>query len=313
MTATFLEAQFGFGVESTVGTRVAPTRFLPFLDESITQQIDYIESQSYRAGRKTKVVRRPGSIRALGDINMELAPQGLGLWLKQAFGTNVDAGSGPYTHTLTPGPLVGKSLSLQIARPDQDGTLNPFDYAGVKITKWEIDAEVGKLATMKSSVWGMELEDTGEDLATASYPSGLVPFSFIDGSLTIAGDDVPVKNVQLTGDLGLQVDRQRLSSGVSKEPIESAIRQYGGTMMADFSGLDLYNRFINQTAAVLVVTFSNGAASLVITEHVEFDGTTPNASGMGNEIDQPLPFTAINATSDANVITAVLTNADSAA
>lgn len=311
--ASFLEAQFGFGVESTFGTRVAPTRFLPFLNENLSQQIDYLESQSYRTGRKTKTVRRPGAIRSLGDVEMELAPQGLGLWLKQAFGANVDAGADPYTHTLTPGDLGGKSLSVQIGRTDQGGTMRPFDYAGVKITKWELHAEVNKLATIKTSLWGATLEDTAQSLATATYPTGWSPFSFIDGSLTIGGTSYQVKSLDLTADLGLLVDRQRLGSGVSKEPIETSVRQYGGNLVVDFTSLTGYNLFKNQTQSSLVTTFTSGVFSLVITSTVEFDGTTPSASGIGNEVDQPLPFTAINATSDANVITAVLTNHDATA
>jgi hypothetical protein len=311
--STYLEAQFGFGVESTVGTRVAPTRFLPILSETLSHGIDTLESQSYRSGRKTKTVRRQGAQRVLGDVDMELSPQGLGLWLKQAFGNNVDSGANPYAHTLTPAGLVGKAVSIQVGRVDQGGTMRPFDYIGCKITKWTIDAEINKLATLKCSIWGMD-EDTGQSLASATYPTGLAPFSFIDGSLTIGGTAVPVKSVQLTGDNGLMVDRQRIQStnpGVAREAIETAIRNYGGQLTADFVDLTAYNRFVNQTQATLVTTFDNGAAAkLVITQTVEFDGTTPNASGMGNEIDQPLPFTAINATSDANVITAVLTNAD---
>lgn len=310
--SSYLEAQLGFAAESVYGTAVTPNRFLPFLSEGVKQEIEYIKSQSYRTGRKTDVSRRPGQYRATGPVEMELAPQGFALFQKQMFGASTTAGSGPYTHTATPGDLTGKSLTMQIGRTLSTGTMQPFLYAGCKILNWEISAAVGELATVKADIWGNKLEDTATALASASYPSGLLPFSFIDASLTIATVATPVKSLSLTGDNGLMVDRQRLGSGESIEPIETGVRAYGGTMVADFSSLTAYNRFKNQTQATLVTTFASGATSLVITSTVEFDGETANATGMGNEMEQPLPFTCINATSDANVITSVLTNADSA-
>lgn len=311
--ADFLQAQFGFVAESTYGTRVTPTRFLPFLNESITQEIEYYASQAYRSGRTTDTVRRPGAYRATGDIEMELAPQGFGAWQKQMFGANTTAGAGPYTHTATPGDLLGKSLTIQIGRTLETGTMQPFDYCGCKITQWTLSCGVGELAKVKATIWGNKIEDTSQSLATASYPSGLSPFSFIDASLTIGGTATPVRSLELTGDNALQLDRQRLGSGESKEPLSAGIKKFGGTLVADFTSLTAYNRFKNQTAAALVVTFTSGATSLVITSNVEFDGTTAHAAGLGSETTQPLPFTCLSGTSDAAAITSVLTNADSTA
>lgn len=313
MTATFLEAQLGFGVESTFGTRVVPTVFSPFLNETIDNVIDYMQSNSYRAGRKYPVLRRPGGTRVHGDINMELAPQGLQILLRQCLGTLVTTGAGPYLHTLTPGALVGQSLSAQIVRTDQNGTVRPFDYSGMKVTAWEIAAQVGQIATLKTSWYGVK-EDTSQSVATATYPSNLLPFTFIEGSLTIGGTATPVKSLTYADDLGLMVDRYRISATTpsqSLEPVEAAIHKISGTLVADFTNLTAYQRFTNQTQATLAITFAQaGGHQLVITSTVEFDGQTPQASGIGNEIPQNLPFVGVNATSDANVVTLALTNSD---
>jgi hypothetical protein len=114
---------------------------------------------------------------------------------------------------------------------------------------------------------------------------------------------------------GLAAERFRIQASnptLTNQPKEADVREYGGQLVADFTDLTAYNRFINQTAASLVVTLNAGAsAQLTITMNVEFDGETPNASGIGDEIPQNLPFTALHGTADASTITVALVNADS--
>jgi hypothetical protein len=312
--ATWLEAQFGFAEETTWGTRVTPTRFLPFNSESIKTELDYIESTAYRAGRKTQTVRRPNFKRVAGDIELELTQADVGLLMKHMFGSVSTTGSSPYVHTFTPGALLGKGLTIQMGRTSTDGTTRPFDYTGCKIAEWELTTKVGELAMLKCSVVG-KTEDTGQSLASASYDSVLSPFSWVDGSVTIGGTATPLKELTITGNNGLLTDRFRIQSTtptLTLEPQEAAVRQYGGTLVADFADLTAYNRFINQTAATLIVTLSAGAsASLVITMNVEFDGETPNATGIGDELVQNLPFTALHGTADSSTVTFTLTNLDS--
>lgn len=314
MPSTFMEAQIGFGVESTVGTRVAPTLFLPFRNETLENTIDYIQDPSYRAGRKYPSSRRPVAQRTKGNILMSLAPQGLQIILRQMLGNLVTTGAGPYVHTVTPGALVGQSLTVQKVLTFQGGTQQPFDYAGVKFTDWEIAANVGEIATLNLGCYGIKAEDTGQSIATATYPTNWLPFSCVEISLTIGGTATDVKSLSIKGDVGLLTERFRLSTTTptqSREPIESAVHAVTGTLDADFTSLTAYNRFINQTQGNLVITLAQASGhQLVITSSVEFDGQTAQATGLGNELRQPLPFVGINATSDANVITMALTNAD---
>lgn len=310
MTATYLDSQLGIGVESVYGTRVAPTLFLPFLDEGLQFDKDFIESKSYRAGRRYQTLRRPGAQRIKGPITLELAPQGLQILLRQMTGTLVTTGAGPYLHTLTPGPLVGQSLSMQKVITEDNGSVQPFDYSGIKITDYEIGAQILQIATLKLNTYGIA-EDTAQTVATATYPSNWLPFTFVEGSLTVAGVSTPVKSFTLKGDLGFMTERFRLGSAVSKEPVEASVHTVTGTLDADFTSLTAYTRFTAQTQAALAITLAQaGGHQLVISSTVEFDGETPKATGMGNEIRQNLPFTGVNATSDANVITMALTNAD---
>jgi len=307
---SFLDAQFGCAAESTYGTRVTPTLFLPFLSEGVKFVQDYLQSKSYRTGRQFPQLQRPGLKRAQGPIKFEFAPQGLQLLTKHMLGSLNTTGAGPYVHTATPGALNGLSLTVQIVKTDRGGTSRPFDYKGVKITDWTIDAKVGEIATLELGTYG-QAEDTSQTVATATYPSNWLPFTFVEGSLTLGAVSTPVAELSIKGDNGLGLDVGQLGSGLVREPVTQQIRQITGTIDADFSDLVAYARYTGQTQVTLVATFAQASGhQCVITGTVEFLGDTPNAGGSGQEIRQPLNFTGINATSDANVITIATTNAD---
>ena len=314
MTASGIDAQLGFGEESTYGTRVTPTRFYEFLDESVKLTVERVESKGLRAGRRVQHNWAAGIKKVDGSINMEVAPQGSGLLLKHIFGGITTTGAGPYTHTASPGTLDGLSLTAQIGRPMIDGTVQPFDYTGLKITAGEFAASVGEFLTLQLDVYG-QAEATDQTLATAAYPSGWMPFVFTEGSITIAGSEYCVTEFSLGFDNGLAVDRHFMcasAGGAPKEPVESEMREYTGSFSGDFDSLTNYNRFVNGTEAALVLTFTSGANSLTITMNVRFDGETPNVSGP-EVLSQSLSYKAVSDTDDATAITAVLVNSDSAA
>jgi len=312
--STYLDAQLGIGEESTFGTRVAASRFFEFTTESLKLEIDRIWSNAIRSGRRTRHRVHPGAQRVVGDFEVELAPQGIGLLLKHLFGAVNTTGTNPYTHTFTPGVLDGKSLTIQVGRTDLGGTTRPFDYLGCKIPTWELSAALNALAMLKCSVYGVH-EDTGQSLVSVTYPTGWSPFVFTHGSLTLAAAATDIREFRLAADNGLDLNRHRISATTpsrSKEPKEVNVRNYSGSLVCDWNGLTDYNRFVNGTEAAVVLTFNAGAsAQLVITLNVEFDGETPTVDGR-NVNDLPLPFTVLHATADASAITAALTNADSA-
>lgn len=286
-------SQLGTADESTYGTFVAPTKFYEFRSESITLDIARIESTGIRAGRFNTA--RTGAYAshtrgAGGDIVMEVMTKGWAWWLKHLLGAVATTGSNPYTHTGSIGSLIGDSFSLELGRDDQR-----FRYEGGKVMSWELSAAVGELATMTVTC-DFEAEDsTQASLTTASYPSGMVPFSFLDGALTVGGTATHVRTATITGDNNLANERFFIrSSGLKKEPMDQG-RTYGGTLEADFEDKTAYDRFKNATEAALVLTFT-GPAPFTMTVNaplVRFDGTTPTVGGP-EIITQPLPFTILD-------------------
>lgn len=309
--ASGLAGQIGFAAESTYGTFVAPTRFLELNSSSIKYERERIESQGIRAGRRVLHRWTGGVQRVAGDVEFEMAPQGFGLLWLNILGANTTTGSNPYTHTMTPGDLSGKSLSVQVGKPDIGGVVRVFSYLGCKITGAELSAAVNEYAMMNLSFYGNHL-DTSQTLGTASYPANLTPFDFTKGTVTLAAAGFDVKEFSLSIDNGLAVDRHFLRTTTperSKEPLENNRRSVTGSLTADFTDLTAFNRFVNGTEAALVLTFDAGAsAKTTITMNVRFDGEDPE---LGQELlEQPLPFKAVSATSDAAALTVAVVNAD---
>ena len=308
-----LAAQLMMAAEATPGTAVTPTKSFEFRSESLVQEIERIESEGIRSGQR--VMRSEdwtaGTQKISGDVELELSTKNWAFLFSHMLGSVVTAGAGPYTHTATPGDLSGKSLTVQVGRPDIGGTVQPFTYAGCKVASWELSCSVDELALVTLSMVGMS-ETTATALATASYTSGNALFSFTHGSLTVAGSSFPVKEVSLSGDNGLDAERFYLGQPTTSEPLEAALRDYSGSLTADFVSLDAYNRFVNGTEAAMVLTFTRGSDSIAITTNVRYDGSTPNVGGR-EILEQSLDFKCIGPSTDADALTVVVTSTESSA
>lgn len=307
-----MAAQLGVKAETTWGTFVAPTRFYPLISESLSEEIARLESEGIIAGQR--VLRSEqwaaGNVDVAGDIQTELYQQGMGALLKACFGAVATTGSGPYTHTFTPGDLTDDHLSVQIGKPDVAGTVQPFSFYGMKVPEWELSMEAGGLVTLTTSLAGKQLA-TSDALATASFGSGAAtPFTFKHATAAIAGGAANVKKLTIKGTNGLDTDRRFLGSEYRAEPLEADLRDYSGTVDLEFESLTQYNRYRNANEVALVSTISAGAsASLTTTMNVRFDGATPEVDGRGI-VQLSAPYKCIGTTTDASAITAVLVSND---
>ena len=307
-----LSAQFGIKTESTWGTPVTVDTFIPLVSESMQQTITRLDSQGIRAGRRVGGVWKAGAITCAGDLTLELSNKPTACLMNHMFGGVSTAGSGTYTHTFTPGDLSARSFTAQIGVPDISGAVRTKTYAGCKITSWEISCAAGEIAQLTCSV-SAKSEATNVALAAASYLTGISPFVFTEGSLSIAGSAVAtVKAMNLTGDNVLAADRHFIGSAAVAEQLEAGLRTYSGSLTAEFESLTAYARYAAGTEAALVMAFNNGTDTLTITSNVRFDGTTPVVAGSAI-VEQPLPFVCLSTTSDAAAVTAVLVNTEASA
>ena len=307
-----LAGQIGYVAESTWGTAVTVTKFLPIRTiDGERLRIDTLDSPAIRTGRTILHANDTYQGRRWVEFNWstDLFTQSTALLFKHALGTNNTTGAGPYTHTVTPGDLDGLGLTIQCGIPNTSGT-QPFTYDGCKINTLTIGARVGEIATMEVGVLGQD-ETTGTALATYNPSATLSAYNFTGATLTIAGSAVSTCR-----DLTLTIDNRLspvhvLGSNLIIEPQLEELRQVTGAATVEFESLTAYNRWKDATQAALVATFTSGTNSITATLNVRFDATGAPLSGPGKVL-LPLPFTAVGST-DAAAITVVCVNGDSAA
>lgn len=192
-----IAAQIGFGVESGSGVEAVPTVFVPLVEESLSLDIARMESEGIIPGQRglRDWQSVPGAHKVGGDTKFELTNRGLGVLWQACLGAVSTNGAGPYTHVFTPGDLP--SLTAQVGRPDTSGTVRPFSYRGLKVSKWELAAKVGEIATFGITFAGRaeSLPRTVADGATtsgsAAITSATAAFTAADVGAIVSGTGIP--------------------------------------------------------------------------------------------------------------------------
>lgn len=190
--------QVGFAVETTAGSAVSPTFFLPVRDESLAVTGGRATSEAIYAG--TRVLRSDqwngGNFKVAGDVQMELRTAGLGYIFQAMFGAVATTGSGTFTHTFTPGDLP--TLTVQAGRPTTAGIAVPFTYAGAKVASWEIAAKEGAVATLGTTFSAMRGEGGTRNVSdgvttngSATFTSVTAAFTDADAGKTITATGIP--------------------------------------------------------------------------------------------------------------------------
>jgi len=313
------KSQLGYRAEATFGTYIAPTTWIEFLSESITADFERISSQGWRAGQRVESELRwkAGRTNVSGTVNAELQSKGMSGLFLAAFGTRVITTPGGGTtsrdHTFTLGDTVGDSLTIQIGRELRDQTVQPFSYLGSKVNGFHLTCDVGGLAQTSFDVVG-RAEDTATGLVAATYPAVLETFSFVEGTVTIAGASTPVRSATFDLDNRMNTDDYAFGSKLRRDVPEPALRDAGGTLDADWASMVAYNRFVNGTMASLVLTFTGSiieaaiAYKLSLTANIRTDGTTPTVDGP-EETRQPLAY-KVMAAAAGEPVTLVWTSTD---
>lgn len=312
-----LAAQIGYKAESTYGTAVTVDRFLPLVSQNFKIDIERLESAGILASRRTMASKqwRPGGTKISGSVQHEVTDNSIGLLLEHAFGTVNTTGSGPYTHTFTPGALTDTGFTTQVGIPRSDGSaVDPVTFAGCKIAGMSIAGSVGQIGTLGVDIVAQSY-DTVTSLASASYGSSDTLMTFVQGLVTIAGSApaAVVTDFELNIDNGLKTDRHDIGQTNVEEPLEETHRTYSGSITLEFDdsgAMSEVNRYLNGTEAAVVLGFDDGDNELKFTLNCRFDGNLPTVGGP-QVVTYGLDFKGVSDTSDAAVCTAVLINDDS--
>ncbi|MCG5459623.1 phage tail tube protein [Micromonospora sp. PSH03] len=277
--------------EVTYGTGVAPARFVELVNESFAGSYERIESEAFRAGQRVMHRDRfqPNPKGAEGSVKLEGLDSGLGLLLKHSMGAVASgAVSGGFTpHTFTVGDLKGKSLTVQVGRVDNSGTLHPFTYEGGKVTDWELSNAVdGVLEASFDLDFKSEKIGAGAGayaVATPTYSTTGQLFTFVGGSVTLGGTAFPVSDLSVKAANNLKTDRW--STVGKREPLEEGNREYTVDLKGEFEGLTHSNRVASAIASGTIATLEflwaspQGGELRVSMGAVRFDGDGTNFDG----------------------------------
>lgn len=314
VTPSGMSAQFGWGAdEASYGSTTTPTRFLPFRSEGFETGYDRVEADDIVAGAQTmrQDQTRKGNIGVTGSVGLYLFNRNIADLYRLLLGNVVTTGAGPYTHTITPGDLTGKSANYQIAKADNAGNLRPFTQKGGKLKAIKLAVTAGEFVTMDLDVIAQDT-DTGAAVAAASYPSDLFRYHADDLTVTLGGNPVCIRNLSLDIVNSLDETRRCAGSALIGEPLRNGLLAVSGSVETEWTSLDRYNEVIALSYADLIIKFENGDDSLEFTSQVRLDSSSQPVSGRG-AVYQTFAFTGQGAATDAETITVAVTNGDAVA
>jgi len=304
---TGLATQIGFAEEAAYGTRTAPSRFLDLISESLVFDPGRRESKSIRPNKRVLGSQRwqPSKKTVSGSVELPFLDAGMGMLLKHALGSissaQPDAAGNPtvYEHTGALGNPKGLSLTTQVGRATTDGTTNPFDYLGCKVTKWALTQAVDDDLTLALDLDGQD-EDTSQTLAVATYPADTEVLGWDELAVTIDGNPFNTASLSLQGENAMKTDRYFAGSRAKKEPLLNDMTGITGSLEGEWQDTVVYELVRAGTIVAVTMNWTGRLISGAFNRALEItlpacrlDGETPTAGGP-DEIPQKVSFKALD-------------------
>jgi len=306
----------GVAFETTYGTYIAPTKWIPIRSESLTE----VEDKIYRTNIRG-LADRSGAIQGYthieGDIEFEATADNL-LYFLYAMRVNVaKTGAGPYVYTYTPahvaspttaaGANVRKSLSILAVR-----TARPFGYLGCNVTRLSIRIDNGLMLCTATIMGITETQQAAPGAPT--WPT-TPPFGPLHNAIEIpnatARTDIDTFTLDID-DGGEAANRIKTTGGRGPSFIQWGEREITMSMEHDFDALTDYDTFLNQTIQAIELSGTENATtnkvSFLINATV-VDSYQVNLSGLGDLVRASVAYHGIHNTAD--IYTIVVNSAES--
>ncbi len=310
-------AYFGISAESTWGTYVAPTRFLPgnfgLKPEHQVQPVGGYAA----AGRLAPLDEIETLLWGTGKYEGEVLRTGMGLLLQHITGGSAtpvqQAATAAYLQTHVVGDNYGKGLSAQAVVPNTAGTLYPFTMYGAKVASATFSCTKGESLKVSVDLWGKKVDQL-QTSAAAGYTAtqGALPFNWTQMNLklgTYASEAATsgVKSVSVTIARSMNTDDTFYAGGQGypSEPVMAAgdipsLIPITGTVEIDMmTKAEFVDRFTGHTSTSLLWDFVHSTAiastyyptfSLTCPK-VYFDTSSIDVSG-ANVVGVSVPFKA---------------------
>lgn len=277
----------GFGEESTYGTAVARTNWLPLVSSSIKRSITYDpEPTMGRADDLGRLTRR----KHVTEDNVEGETETVFayddstlLLLKHGMGGLATTGTGPYTHTFTLGDLPTGLTAEWLQDPNDTDTAEVFE--GMKISSFTIGLTAGGLASHKCSWIG----ETSGGLASGGAPTySSNGEEARDHHLTAAGMLFNAVNYTCLTSFELSVDngidrRNVLGSKLTKEPAPANKRAVTIAVTQEWQNNNIHAAYLagTESDAVLILSGTGNNQATITLQNAYVSEYSKDATGPG--------------------------------
>jgi hypothetical protein len=281
--------ELGLALETVSGTYVAPTKFLPFMSESLAYAQDTVFRRPIK-GVPDVVGAVHGNASVAGDVESEVLLDCL-IYLLRAARTSVvktdTLGDAPYTYVFKPtaAAVPSKTLSLTVVR---NGVV--FGYSGMVVGSFEIRVD-GGILMVRLSFQGQNEETQSDPAASYStetpFGAGMYDIQIpaltsvvnLDG-FTFSDDD------SATPQYRLRNDRR------SPSFITFGERSVGLSTNLDFESKADYDAFKALTAQNIVFEAADGASKILTIDVPAFikDTYEVGLSGQGDLVQAAVNY-----------------------
>lgn len=306
--ATGANARFSFVQESTWGTTPgSPSMKLlkaAGYGESLGAEIELLKSNAINSNRSVEIVRG-GNIKVKGGIPLEVAALGLGTILKNALGTNVTTGAGPYVHTMKRGALPA-GMSIEKGFVD---LAQYFVFTGSKINALNLSIPNNGLVTGSLDVIAKQMSaPSGTSLGTPTATTH-VPFTEWEAVCKEGGSVATFLNMNLSITNNLDA-----VEALGSRYIASLMETKGevtGEVTLMFDSVTVMNKWLNETSSSLQVTLTNAANSFdVLVPNIRYIGDATPKIQSEKGVVLPLKFQGIYDSVTGTDIQFTLTNTE---
>jgi len=258
-----------------------------------------------------------GNIDLSGNLNVEMAPETIGFYLRHCLGAPVTTGaSAPYTHTFRPkalpvGLIVEKDWTANIASKVEQ-------FLGCRVGQATIDIPQEGAATLQMQLQGAKYSIASAPLDASLADPGHTGWFAPDAAVKIGGSSVTnVKSVQFTIANNMDGGRYALGSGGERLDLPEGFADVTGSITA-IVDTTLFSAFIDpanartDTTLEVILTFGDGLGGSAGNEqlsikldHAQIELATPAITSPGG-MEVSFTFTGYKSGSTDKGLVAVL-------
>lgn len=301
-------AQLLLAFESTYGTAPASgyTK-LPFASSGLSSEQPLVDSELLGYGRDPLAPTKD-AVTADGDVVIPVDVDGIGHWLKAAFGAPTTTGITPKTHTYKSGALTLPSMAIEIGAPEVP---NFSMFAGCRLNTLQFRMQrAGNLQATAQLVAQGEARATTTQAGTPADLAQLKRFGHFQGSIkrnTVALAEIISSEFTYSNNL----DRvETIRSDGKIDGADPTIAAMTGSLVARFADTTLLDQAAAGTSCALEFAWTISAnESLAITVHEVYLPVPRRAIEGPGGIQATYDWQASLNTAAACMVTAVLKNA----